>query len=120
MFNSSIKRLQQLLNSDSDTQIAVSGAGSAGNETEYYGSLTRAAVRKFQMKYGVVSSASDAGYGYVGPNTRAKLQEVFSEAGSSQITPSTPTASVTVDELSAQIQAMLEQVQALQLELEAA
>jgi peptidoglycan hydrolase-like protein with peptidoglycan-binding domain len=43
----------------------------------YFGSLTKAAVEKFQMKYGVVSSASDAGYGYVGPMTRAKLKEVF-------------------------------------------
>jgi peptidoglycan hydrolase-like protein with peptidoglycan-binding domain len=43
----------------------------------YFGSLTVAAVQKFQMKYGVVSSASDSGYGYVGPMTRAKLKEVF-------------------------------------------
>jgi hypothetical protein len=48
-----------------------------GLVTGFYGNLTRQAVQAFQMKYGVVSSASDAGYGYVGPKTRAKLIEVF-------------------------------------------
>jgi len=48
-----------------------------GLVTGYFGSLTRAAVAAFQMKYGVVSSSADPGYGYVGPMTRAKLVEVF-------------------------------------------
>jgi len=56
----------------------------------YYGALTKAAVAKFQMKYGIVSSSSDAGYGSVGPMTRAKLQEVF---GSGAVA-STPAPSV--------------------------
>ena len=77
--NSDVKRLQQLLNSDSDTLIAPSGVGSPGNETVYFGSLTEKAVQKFQMKYGVVKSTSDAGYGYIGPKTRTKLAEVFGE-----------------------------------------
>ncbi len=49
-----------------------------GLVTGRYGALTKAAVGRFQMKYGVVSSESDTGYGYVGPKTRTKLQEVFS------------------------------------------
>jgi murein L,D-transpeptidase YcbB/YkuD len=77
--NSDIKRLQQLLNSDPDTAIATSGVGSIGNETNYFGSLTQKAVQKFQLKYGVVSSSSDAGYGYIGPKTRAKLAEIFGQ-----------------------------------------
>ncbi|MFH0803598.1 MAG: peptidoglycan-binding protein [Candidatus Tagabacteria bacterium] len=76
--NPDIKRLQQLLNSDADTKIAESGVGSPGNETEYFGSLTEKAVQKFQVKYGVAQEG-DPGYGYVGPKTRAKLQEVFKE-----------------------------------------
>jgi len=48
-----------------------------GTVSGYFGDLTKAAVAKFQMKYGIVSSSSDAGYGSVGPMTRAKLQEVF-------------------------------------------
>jgi len=77
--NSDIKRLQQLLNSDPDTVVASTGVGSVGNETNYFGSLTEKAVQKFQMKYSVVSSPSDLGYGYVGPKTRAKLFEVFGQ-----------------------------------------
>ncbi|GEM_PF-1491136 len=51
-----------------------------GLVTGYYGALTKTAVAKFQMKYGIVSSSSDPGYGYVGPMTRAKLAEVFGSA----------------------------------------
>lgn len=117
-----IKRLQQLLNSDPDTMISSSGVGSPGNETEYYGSLTEKAVQKFQIKYKVVSSASDAGYGYVGPVTRAKLQEVFSGVA---VAPTTPTTPVTpadtsaTDALDVQIQSLLQQLETLQAELNA-
>ncbi|KKS34591.1 MAG: hypothetical protein UU96_C0002G0033 [Parcubacteria group bacterium GW2011_GWC2_42_13] len=78
MSGSDVKRLQQLLNSDSDTKIAESGIGSFGNETEYFGSLTEKAVQKFQTKYNIAKSG-DSGYGYVGPKTRAKLNEVFGQ-----------------------------------------
>jgi len=78
MFNSDIKRLQQLLNKNFDTQVASSGVGSVGNETRYFGVLTEKAVKKFQKKYGV-AKLGDAGYGYVGPKTRAKLQEIFGQ-----------------------------------------
>ncbi|TSC84574.1 MAG: hypothetical protein G01um101417_105 [Parcubacteria group bacterium Gr01-1014_17] len=71
-----VKRLQQLLNTDPDTRIMESGVGSPGNETSYFGSLTTKAIQKFQVKYGVARSG-DAGYGNLGPKTRAKLQEVF-------------------------------------------
>ncbi|MBL4644548.1 MAG: peptidoglycan-binding protein [Candidatus Pacebacteria bacterium] len=110
-----IKRLQQLLNSDSDTRIASSGVGSVGNETNYFGSLTAAAVQKFQVKYGV-AQAGDAGYGYVGPSTRAMLNTVF--GGGSTPTPSTPASSTGVSALQAQINAALLQVQQLQAQLQ--
>jgi hypothetical protein len=79
MISSDVKRLQQLLNSDPDTQLASSGVGSPGNETDYFGALTRKAVQKFQAKYGIISSGDEAstGYGLAGPKTRAKLAEVF-------------------------------------------
>ena len=48
-----------------------------GLTTGYFGPLTKKAVQKFQLQYEVVNSESDAGFGYVGPKTRAKLQEVF-------------------------------------------
>jgi len=95
MSGGDVKRLQQLLNSDPDTQVAASGVGSPGNETDFYGSLTAQAIQKFQAKYGIVSSGSPAttGYGLVGPATRAKLWVVFS--GSVISTPATPTPTPT-------------------------
>jgi hypothetical protein len=44
-----------------------------GLVTGYYGNLTKAAVGRFQLKNGIVKRASDPGYGYVGPKTRAKI-----------------------------------------------
>lgn len=63
-----VKCLQALLNASADTQVAASGVGSAGNETMTFGSLTKAAVMKYQTKNSIVPVA-----GYVGPITRAKL-----------------------------------------------
>ena len=46
----------------------------------YYGSLTVKAVQNFQIKYGIVSSGTPTttGYGLAGPETRKKMNEVFS------------------------------------------
>jgi|GEM_PF-2304938 len=74
--NADVKRLQQLLNTDSDTKVASEGVGSPGSETTMFGSLTERAVQKFQVKYNI-ANPGDAGYGTVGPMTRAMLQEVF-------------------------------------------
>lgn len=76
---SDVKCVQALLNTDAATMIASSGAGSPGNETTYYGSLTVIAVKKFQAKYGTGS------LGTVGANTRAKMNSML--AGG---TPGTP------------------------------
>jgi len=65
---SDVKCLQALLNQSADTQVAVSGVGSPGNETTYFGPLTQAAVAKYQAKKGISPTA-----GYVGPLTRAQL-----------------------------------------------
>lgn len=68
--------LQKLLNLSPDTIIAVSGVGSPGNETDYFGSLTRLAVIKFQEKYRediLTPSGLLNGTGVVGPKTLQKL-----------------------------------------------
>jgi len=77
--NSQVKTLQQMLNSDPDTRVAAIGPGSPGKETTMYGSLTQAAIKKFQKKYGIVSSGtpSTTGYGALGPKTRAQLNALF-------------------------------------------
>lgn len=63
-----VMNLQMVLNSSADTQVAASGAGSPGNESSYFGGLTRAAVAKFQQKNGITPAA-----GYVGSITRGVL-----------------------------------------------
>jgi peptidoglycan hydrolase-like protein with peptidoglycan-binding domain len=70
-----VMRLQQFLNASADTRLAVSGAGSPGMETQYYGPITAAAVSKFQVKYraqiltplGLVNPT-----GFFGPSSRAQ------------------------------------------------
>ena len=67
--------LQKVLNADPATRIATSGAGSPGHESDYFGALTKTALQKFQVKYGIAAPSNPA-YGTAGPKTRAKLQEV--------------------------------------------
>lgn len=76
MFGEDVRSLQQFLNKNPETQVVATGAGSPGNETTYFGTLTEVAVQKFQVKHGIAAE-DDPGYGVVGPKTRAKLMEVF-------------------------------------------
>lgn len=74
--SSDIAELQKILNSDVETQIASSGPGSKGNETNYFGNLTKQAVIRFQEKYGeeiLLPNGLQLGTGFVGPATRNKL-----------------------------------------------
>ncbi len=69
--------VQQILNRNGFI-ITQSGGGSPGNETSYFGSLTREAVRRFQCTKGIVCSGTEAttGYGRVGPATRSALNSL--------------------------------------------
>lgn len=51
--------------------------------TGYFGSLTRAAVQRFQATQGIVSSGSPSttGYGRVGPMTRARINAMIASGG---------------------------------------
>lgn len=77
--NDDVLHLQKFLNSDTDTVVALSGIGSKGNETSYFGGLTANAVNKFQEKYAdeiLKPAGLLVGSGRVGPLTRAKLNSV--------------------------------------------
>lgn len=74
--NSDVKRLQIILNSDPDTKIANKGIGSPGHETTKFGAATKNALQKFQIKYGIAKKGV-AGFGVLGPATRAKISELF-------------------------------------------
>jgi len=78
--NNDVKRLQIFLNSDPDTKIADTGAGSPGKETNYFGILTYKAVIKFQEKYAkdiLDPWGFKKGTGYVGKTTLAKINELM-------------------------------------------
>ncbi|MEO8638110.1 MAG: peptidoglycan-binding protein [Candidatus Taylorbacteria bacterium] len=61
---SDVKLLQQYLNSKGFT-LALVGAGSPGNETTFFGMLTRTALSRFQLAHGITPPV-----GFFGPITR--------------------------------------------------
>lgn len=81
-----VRFLQRILNKNTETQVSPYGAGSSGNESDFFGQLTKNAVIKFQelhesdilRPFGLKS-----GTGFVGAATRLKLNSLLEiEAGS--------------------------------------
>jgi len=70
-----VKALQQFLNSKGYT-VAKSGAGSPGNESEYFGPATKAALIKFQKDNNITPAS-----GYFGPKTRAVVNSMGATTG---------------------------------------
>lgn len=70
-----VMSLQVFLNASADTRVSVSGAGSPGMESTYFGPATKAAVIKFQAKNNV------SPIGIVGPATRAAIAAVCGTTG---------------------------------------
>jgi hypothetical protein len=62
--------LQKILNANGAV-VATTGDGSLGNETQYFGSLTKIALIKWQKTNGVTPAS-----GYFGPITRASMKSL--------------------------------------------
>jgi hypothetical protein len=76
MSGDDVKNLQIRLNSDPDTAIAMTGPGSPGNESSYYGKLTQLAVIRYQEKNRDLilrPNGLASGTGFVGAATLAVL-----------------------------------------------
>ncbi len=79
-----VMAVQKFLNSNSDTRVSATGAGSPGNETSYFGGATRAAVIKFQNKYAadiLTPNGLSSGNGNWYTSTRAKANALCAAGG---------------------------------------
>ncbi len=110
-----VLEVQQLLNRAGFT-VALSGAGSLGQETTKFGSLTRAAVRKFQCAQNIVCSGDEAttGYGFVNDRTYLALK-ALANTSASPVTPPTATS----NDKAAQINTLRSQISTLQAQIDA-
>ena len=105
--NSEVKALQQALAQDKTIYPE-------GLATGYYGPATRNAIIRFQKKYGIEP------VGYVGPQTRKKLNEIYGQAQTSQtssassVTIQGTTKAQQIQQIQTLINQLLEQIKALQ------
>lgn len=107
-----VRALQEFLASDPALYPEANVSG-------YYGSLTRAAVQRFQEKYGIAFPGVP-GYGNVGPKTREKIKDLTSGGMPSPVPAPTPApapsseAPSKVDEISAKIKEIQQKILNLQ------
>lgn len=106
-----VRNLQRFLNSNGFV-VAPAGPGAPGEETNYFGALTRAAVVKFQLANEVIQTTTDEGAGQVGPRTRTKLNELSNIS----VIQLQPVSDVGKQEL---IRSLTQQLQVLQAQLQA-
>lgn len=83
-----VRQLQKQLNAKGYV-VATSGAGSVGNESTYFGGLTRVALARYQAAMGISPAA-----GYFGPVTRARLNASCTDTNPGGGTGTTTTSTV--------------------------
>lgn len=75
-----VRALQQFLNNNGYT-VAQSGAGSPGNETDYFGPATERALAEYQLNNGLggqnVSGRDE--FGAFGPETRGDINDYYTD-----------------------------------------
>lgn len=79
--SSDVTKLQVFLNKDPRTQIALVGPGSPGQETEFFGAMTKKAVIAFQELHAadiLAPAGLTKGTGFVGNGTRAFIETLCS------------------------------------------
>jgi len=94
-----VRQIQKFLNQTPATQVAVSGFGSPGQETMFYGLRTAAAVSRFQATHKsdiLTPSNLDVPTGYFGNATRNKMNSLC--MSTSPTTPVVPSSPVIKDE----------------------
>jgi len=94
-----VRYLQRFLNSHVGTKVADTGLGSPGNETRYFGLLTKDAVIRFQNMYASEVLAQwglTKGNGYVGQSTRKKLNELLAGQASTTTTTIPQVTTITI------------------------
>ncbi|MBI4119363.1 MAG: peptidoglycan-binding protein [Parcubacteria group bacterium] len=75
-----VRELQKFLNAQG-FKVAESGAGAPGSETDYFGPLTQAALKKFQSSKGIVSTGDPltTGFGRLGPQTISAISKLLGQ-----------------------------------------
>ena len=79
-----VLQLQLRLNELPETQVAQTGPGSPGEETDYYGALTAGAVSRYQEYYSgeiLEPLGMTEGTGYFGEATREHMDKVIESTG---------------------------------------
>lgn len=97
MRSEEVRKLQQVLNSNVATQVAPSGIGSAGQETNFFGPATFKAVIKFQELHAATAltpAGLTKGTGFVGSLTRSALQNASCGIITNNTNVTTPTNNI--------------------------